>query len=348
MNRVPPMIEWITYLIPSLFCLLAGPALAQATSEAPWVTYEGDDGPGRGKHIVLVSGDEEYRSEEVLPALAKILAIRHGFRCTVLFAVDPETGHIDPNYRTNIPGLHQLASADLMVLFTRFRTLPEDQMEPIVDYLHSGKPIMGLRTATHAFRYEANSPYARYSYDSAVEGWEGGFGRRVLGETWRFHHGAHGEESTRGLVNGLVRAHPILKGVEGIWGATDVYGVDDIEGDERVLVYGQPLAGMEPTAAPNRAKSIMPVAWVKTYTAASGRAARVFTTTMGTSVDLENEGFRRLLVNAVYWSTGLEDQIRARSNVAFVDPFDPTFFGFDAYQRGVKPSDFALESDAGE
>ena len=66
--------------------------------------YEGNDGPGKGKHIVLISGDEEYRSEEALPQLAKILANEHGFDCTVLFAIDPETGFINPNTRQEYSG----------------------------------------------------------------------------------------------------------------------------------------------------------------------------------------------------------------------------------------------------
>ena len=66
----------------------AGPALAAGD---PWVVYDGGDGPGKGKHVVLVCGDEEYRSEEALPQLGKILATRHGFKCTVLFAIDPRT-----------------------------------------------------------------------------------------------------------------------------------------------------------------------------------------------------------------------------------------------------------------
>src|SRR6266508_4385591 len=79
----------------------------------PWVVYEGSDGPGKGKHVVLVSGDEEYRSEEALPQLAKILARHHGFKCTVLFAIDPADGTINPNV-SNIPGLEALKTADLM------------------------------------------------------------------------------------------------------------------------------------------------------------------------------------------------------------------------------------------
>ena len=132
-----------------------------------WIVYEGNEGPGAGKHIVLVSGDEEYRSEEALPLLAKILSVHHGFKCTVLFAIDTETGEINPEEQTNIPGLHNLETADMMVLFTRFRELPDEQMKYIVDYTNSGKPVMGLRTATHTFSYSRNlqSPYAKYSFN---------------------------------------------------------------------------------------------------------------------------------------------------------------------------------------
>src|SRR5687768_6404556 len=100
-------------------------ACGTASAADPWLVVEGGDGPGKGKHVVLVSGDEEYRSEEMLPQLAKVLAKHHGFKCTVLFAIDPTTGTIDPNRNDNIPGLEALKSADLMVLFTRFRKLPD-------------------------------------------------------------------------------------------------------------------------------------------------------------------------------------------------------------------------------
>ena len=90
-----------------------------------WVEYQGGDGPGAGKHIVLVGGDEEYRSEESLPMLGQILSIHHGFRSTVLFAINPDTGELDPEVQTNIPGLHHLEEADMMILFTRFRELPD-------------------------------------------------------------------------------------------------------------------------------------------------------------------------------------------------------------------------------
>src|SRR5580693_285191 len=80
-----------------------------------------------GKDIVLIAGDQEYRSEESIPALAKILETRHGFQCTVLYSINRKTGAIDPSTMDNIPGLEALRTADLMILFTRFLELPDNQ-----------------------------------------------------------------------------------------------------------------------------------------------------------------------------------------------------------------------------
>lgn len=307
-----------------------------------WVVYEGNEGPGKGKHIVLVSGDEEYRSEEALPMLGKVLAEHHGFNCTVLFAVHPETGEIDPEVQTNIPGLHHLETADMMVLFTRFRELPDAQMKYIIDYTNAGKPVMGLRTATHAFSYSRNleSPYAKYSFNSKT--FEGGYGRQVLGETWVSHHGHHGKESARGVIEASMQTHPILKGVDDVWGPSDVYTVNDLTGDAEVLLHGQVLVGMEPTDAPKPDTPTMPMAWIKTYTGDAGNTSRVFNTTMGASVDMESEGFRRLLVNACYWCMEMEDAIPERSCVDYVGDYAPTFFGFGTFTKGVRPGDHAL------
>jgi len=329
------------------YCCLLNPLttllVAQSTDNNYSIVYEGDQGPGEGKHIVLVSGDEEYRSEEALPALAKILAYHHGFTCTVLFAINPETEKIDPDYQKNIPGLELLKDADLMVLFTRFRALPDEQMQHILDYVEDGKPVIGMRTSTHAFRFDENSSYQKYSFNSQEAGWEGGFGRQVLGETWINHHGNHGSESTRGLVNGLAEDHPVLKGVQDVWGPTDVYGLTNIEGDETVLLYGQSLLGMEPDSKPNYDKSIVPVAWVKNYEAESGKSCRVFNTTMGAAVDLKSDDLRRIIINAAYWCVELEDQIPEESNVALIGKYDPTYFGFGEAQQGLTPSDFTVD-----
>ena len=225
-----------------------------------WVVYDGYNGPGKGKHIVFVTGDEEYRSEEGMPQMAKILAKPHGFTCTVLFSIDPKTGAIDPETLNNIPGLEALASADLMVLFTRFRELPDDQMKYIIDYTNSGKPIIGLRTATHAFNYINNKSgiYAKYSFND--EGFEGGYGRQVLGETWVSHYGHHGKESSRGVVAKGKEDHPIVRGCEDIWGPTDVYGVGELTGNSEPIIMGQVLTGMNPDDSPKSDKPLMTMA----------------------------------------------------------------------------------------
>src|SRR6185295_1842562 len=247
------------------------------SSANDWVLYEGGKGPGKGKHIVLISGDEEYRSEEALPMLAKILAVRHGFKCTVLFSINPADGTIDPVMQTNTPGMELLDSADLCIMSLRFRELPDSQMQHFVNYLNAGKPIIALRTSTHAFAYGHNkqSPYAKYDWQSKE--WPGGFGQQVLGDTWVSHHGDHGKQSTRGIINKEQSANPVLRGVEDIWGPTDVYGIVHLPPEARVLVYGQILEGMKPTDKPIEGKKndpMMPLIWMRDYKAESGKTCR--------------------------------------------------------------------------
>jgi hypothetical protein len=310
-------------------------------ADDPWVVMEGKSGPGKGKHIVLVTGDEEYRSEESMPQLAKVLATHHGFKCTVLFAVNRDSGEIDPQTLNNIPGLEALATADLMVLFIRFRELPDEQMRQIMGYVNSGRPILALRTSTHAFNYRnSTSPFAKYSYRSKDP--EGGFGRQVLGETWISHYGKHQVESTRGIVAPGQEQNPIVRGCEDIWGPSDVYGLTTLEGDCTPVVLGQVLVGMSPTDAPKPETKTLPVAWTKTFTGASGRPARVFTTTMGHGGDLHSEGFRRLLVNACYWCLGMESEIPERAKVDLVGAYEPNPIGVGKHKRGVKPADHRL------
>ena len=322
--------------------LMLNIAAAGAQEGKKRISFGPGDGPGNGKHIVLVSGDEEYRSEEALPMLARILSEQHGFKTTVLFAIHPETGEIDPEYQENIPGLEQLDSADLMVLFTRFRELPDEQMKYIDEYIKAGKPIVGMRTATHAFNYDQNkdSPYAKYDFRSTASGWEGGFGRQVLGETWVAHHGEHGEEGARGLINGTLSNHAILRGVSDIWGPTDVYTIRNLPDDAKVLVYGQSTHGMTAESALSYDKSVMPVAWIRHYTNEKGNTARIFNTTMGAAVDLVNEDLRRLLVNACYWAIGMDHKIPEKSKVTIPGSYNPTMFGFGNHKTGLTPSDF--------
>jgi hypothetical protein len=320
-------------------------AVQCASAQEQWVVYDGFKGPGQGKHIVFVTGDEEYRSEEALPVMAKILAVRHGFKCTVLFAIDKKTGQINPDVLDNISGLEALETADLMVLFTRMRALPDEQMKYIIDYTNSGRPIVGVRTATHAFRYGKDTDSAYFKYGRGTGDFKGGYGRQVLGETWVAHYGDHGSESTRGIIAEGMKDHPIVRGCEDIWGPTDVYEVGTLAGDSKPVIMGRVLDGMKPDSPPNNDKEMMPVAWIKTYTGEKGKAARVFTTTMGAAPDFESEGLRRLFVNACYWCLGMENQIPGRAKVDLVGKFKPTFFGFGDFKKGLKPADYRIDFD---
>ncbi len=326
------------------YLIAAALVAACAAPAAEHLVFEGKEGPGKGKHIVLLAGDEEYRSEEAMPMLGRILAERHGFKCTVLFSLDPADGSICPIASTNLPGLEELRTADLCIVNLRFRDLPDDQMKHFVDYVNSGKPIIGLRTSTHAFAFSRNKRGAYAKYDWQNKEWPGGFGQQVLGETWVAHHGDHGKESTRGIVNEEYKDHPILKGVSDIWGPTDVYTVSHLPTNAKVLVRGQVLKGMKPGDAPvegAKNQPMMPLVWVRDYATESGRTAKIVTTTMGAAVDLESEGLRRLLVNAAYWSLGLEDKIPGKGNVDYVGEYKPTWFGFGKFTRGIKPADLA-------
>jgi type 1 glutamine amidotransferase len=330
----------------SFLTLLLCCVVSISCAQQQWVEYRAKQ-TGKGKNIVLISGDEEYRSEEALPMLAQILTKKHGFNCTVLFPIDPASGIIDPNNVSNIPGLQKLGSADLMVIFTRFRELPHDQMTHLDNYLKSGKPIIGIRTATHAFQYKKNpgDTFANYDWQSEKEGWHGGFGIKVLGETWVSHHGDHGKEGTRALVNGIQQnaKHPILNGVKDVWCASDVYSTTQLSPDAQVLLYGQPTKGMTSSAAPNLDKSIMPVAWTMSYEIQPGKKGRVFTSTMGAAIDLLNEDLRRMLVNACYWALNLDGEVPKKADVDFVTPYKPTMFGFDGFIKGTFPSKYAIK-----
>ena len=315
---------------------------ASATAKGdPWLVYPPKTGPGAGKHVVFLSGDEEYRSEESLPMLAKILSQRHGFKCTVLFAVDAD-GTINPENMTSLPGAEALDSADAIVLLTRYRAWPDAQMKHFADAYQRGVPIIGLRTATHAFKPEKSSNYA-----SSIN-----FGQNVFGSGWVNHWGVHKKEATLGIIEPDAKANPILRGVADIFGNSDVYEVM-LPPDVKVLVRGQVLTGMNPNDPPatytklradksgmNVNNPMMPVAWTRTHRNPSGRTDEIFCTTMGAATDFENEDLRRLVVNAVYSLLGLE--VPSKANVDYVGEYHPGMYDFKGYKKGVKPADLAL------
>lgn len=316
--------------------------------KGPWLHLPGKSGSGEGKHIVFVTGEEYYRSEEGMPMLARILSTRHGYNCTVLFAIDPETGTINPNQTGHLPGLHLLETADLLVLFTRFRELPDEDMAHIENHINAGKPVMAFRNATHPFKYPDDSPSRFASWDFRSREWPGGFGQQILGDTWVSHHGKFLEEATLAHVNPEQKDHPVLKGVaEEIFARTDVNGVDKLTGKDTVLYFGQVLPGLDRNEAPvtdGRNTNPMPWAWFHPYLSPSGAEGRAFCVTAGSAEDWLEEDLRRLVVNAVYSLTGLEEAIPEESDVNFVGDYEPSAtgaLGDDEWaEKGLRARDF--------
>ena len=318
--------------------LLFGLAVASSAAAGPLV-YEGSDGPGKGRSVVLIASDHEYKSEEALPQLGRILAKHHGFRCTVLFGLNPTNGTIVPG-QSNIPGTEALKDADLLVIFTRFQNLPDAQMQPIVDYLKRGGPVVGLRTATHGFKIPKGSTFEKFDFSYKGADFTGGFGRQILGETWVGHYGPNHKSSTRLDIVPGKETHVVLTGVKKMWAEIGAYNAYPIEGSE-VLAMAQPLTGMTPEAADDTTKKPMPGAWVRTYSYAGGKPGRVFTSTYGASGDLENEGFRRMVVNGCFWAAGLEASIKPDNNIAIVGPYHTTWMKGRTRAKDVKPEDLA-------
>jgi type 1 glutamine amidotransferase len=319
--------------------LLAMPGAASAQNPHV-VAYEGDHGPGRGRHVVFLAGDHEYRSEETLPALARILARRYGFRCSVFFTTDPKTGFIEPG-SSHIAGLEALKTADLLVVFLRFQDFPDQEMQHLADYLDRGGPVVGFRTATHAFQIKRpDAKFRRFTWRGGDDAYAGGFGRQILGETWVSHYGRNHRQSSRLVLQPDQAGHPILRGVKDVWVQSGGYTASPLEGST-VLALGQILDGMTPDSRPAPDKEQLPVAWYRTYEGTSGRSGRVFTTTHGASEDLLNEGFRRMAVNGLLWAAGLESAIRADDDISFVGPFKPSTYSFGGHVKGIKPADLA-------
>lgn len=250
---------------------------------------------GKKYNVVFVTGDDEYRSEITMPMIAEVLPRKaKQFNCTVLYAVDPETGQRNPKYKQNIEGLEALKAADLAVFFLRFRALPDDQLKLILDYVNSGKPIIGLRTSTHAFRYPRGHKHEKLNED---------FGREVFGQKWIVHHGH--KSTTDVLVIPEMAGHPILRGIYAtkspIHCSSWLYHVTPLVGDCKPLLTGKSINSNK-VDKQDQYPLTQPVAWIKTY-----KGTRVFFTTLGHPKDFEDASVRRLLLNAIYWA--LEQEV---------------------------------------
>lgn len=307
--------------------------------------------PAKGKHVVLLSGDEEYRSEEALPMLAKILSQRHGFKTTVLFSLNPD-GTINPANGQSLADSEALDTADVIVMSLRFRAWSDEALQRFESAYRRGVPIIALRTSTHAFNFPAASKWAGYSWNNKTTN-PGGFGEQVFGETWISHWGKHKIEATRSAVEPANATDPLLRGVGEIFGPTDVYEVA-LPADAKILLRGLVLKGMQPTDEPaDTVKKLagstatqplnspaMPIAWTRLHQNPAGKENKIFVTTMGDGLDLQDESLRRLIVNATYWAANLP--IPAKADVATFDGYAPRMYGFNGYRTGIMPADHAL------
>ncbi|QDT59751.1 Trehalose utilization [Stieleria bergensis] len=323
------------------FCFVFGLVfLTSSVTAADRVVYEGESGPGKGKHILFIASDHEYRGEETCPAIARIMADRYGFKCTVLFGQTKE-GLIKQG-SSLIPGIEEIDDADMLFLFLRF-VAPEDPwMEKFEAYLKRGGPVLGLRTTTHAFN-GLKGKYAFFNYSNKDKDFVGGFGRQILGETWNpklgaGHYGSNHKFATAMNVVPGQESHPVMRGVKDMHAMAGAYSAVPMP-NSTILATNQVLQSMEVGAPANQDKAPQPAAWVREYSYKGGPKGRAFCSTQGASEDIVSEGVRRLVINATLWCMGMEDEIKADADVSFVGPYNPSTFSFKASVTDAKPSD---------
>jgi hypothetical protein len=332
------------------FALVTLHAEVKMTSGIGTLNFSGGEGPGKGKHVVLLAGDEEYRSEEVIPVFARILAEQHGFETTALFSADAD-GTINPNASGNLMGADALDKADALIILLRFRAWDDETMGKFKAAMDRGVPVIALRTSTHAFNFKGDSKWADWSWNSKKGGKEGGFGRQVLGETWLTHWGVHKKEATLTVKEPGNEKSSLLNGVGEIFGDTDVYEAAP-PADATILLRGIVLKGMNPTGEPavyekkTRAGVVqrvndpaMPVAWTREVKNEAGTTNKVLTTTMGAATEIVDEDLRRLIVNGVYWGLGME--VPEKAEVPISVEFKPSNYSFNKFQKGKQAADFA-------
>lgn len=248
--------------------------------------------------VVFVTGDDEYASELSMPMMALILSNHHGMTPTVLYAVN-DKGERDP-HGNSIPGLETLRTADVAVFFLRFRALPQEQLDEIIRYAESGKPMIGIRTSSHAFKYPG----------PPNDKWNDAFATDYFGQSWISHYGH--DTSTQASVVEEQAENPILHGVDRdqwlhSWLYVQNSGDDKLAAGCTVLMEGDAIKGAEPGG--EKFGNREPLAWTREIKRDDGKAQRTFYSSLGHPRDFSEESPRRLLVNAIYWALGREQDI---------------------------------------
>lgn len=225
--------------------------------------------------VMVLAGEGEYRSDETMRSVADELNSQLGARVTYRV---PDVLADYPDFPpSSFGGLVELADADLLVIYTRFRRLPDDEMAALADFRARGGAVLGLRTSTHAFHYPDSSPWSS---------WNDGFGREVLGTPWVSHHG-HSSSTVVTREPGC--SHPVLDGVPQRFTSRSWLYRTRLSQGCTPLLHGDPV---DPEDAPTPG----PVAWTRTV-----NGGPVFFTSLGHPEDFAAAEFHRLLLNAARW-----------------------------------------------
>ena len=235
-----------------------------------WQAAEKAKKTGKKKTIKihLIAAAKEYKATELLTAWQQRIEKKYLASFTLSFGTDKAK---------NLPNLNRLEDADLLVVYARRLELSGEQLKMVKDYIASGRPVIGIRTASHAFQ---NFPE---------------FDREVLGGSYSGHLGD--EKGIQVIVNNRTARHPVLSGVYEWTRSGKLYLNKELGKGVTLL-----LTGKSP-------KETHPLAWVRTI-----GDQRVFYTSMGLPEDFSNDAFNKLLSNAVEWTTG--DTLFARTQAA--------------------------------
>ena len=214
--------------------------------------------------VCLISGSNEYHSDISLTAFQHFLEAQYDVRCVLIQA----RGRLNQfGEFSDLPGLDSLDHADVILLFTRRVTIPEDQLAQVKRYINSGKPVVAVRTASHG-----------------LQGWPE-FDKTVLGGNYQGHFGLEFKQ-TVSSVEGL-QSHPVLEGVTKIISGSSLYKTTPLASDVELLMVGSTTQSSQPSA------------WTRVH-----KGGRIFYTSLGAPEDFENPSFRRLLTNALFWVAG--------------------------------------------
>lgn len=213
--------------------------------------------------VCLVSGSIEYDSDTSLDKFQKHVEKNFLVECSRAFI----------KTESDLPGLENLDTCDVMLLYTRRLKITGAQLERVKKYCLAGKPIVGIRTASHAFQNWLD------------------LDKEVFGGNYKGHFGAGPLCEVKFAAN--AKSHPILKGVQPFKSAGSLYKNTGLAKDVNVLLTG---------SIPEQTE---PIAWTRNY-----KGGRIFYTSLGHQKDFDDPNFVAMIVNALHWTTQREPVMR--------------------------------------